>query len=145
MPTFLTSLQLRDILLDQITTNTSSSGGQSATNRLDILSYLHLAALDIIGLAGFNYDFNTLRDGEGGNELAAALRRVNSPENFEYIMLLKGFIPAMRMIKFDRHAQMKAELHRMVRRIGMALIDEGQREIATEKASCGGTVLEKSE
>jgi hypothetical protein len=61
------------------------------------------------------------------------------------MMLLKGFIPAMRIIKFDWHARMNAELHRIIRRIGTALIDEGQRAIATEKASGGGTVLDKGE
>jgi hypothetical protein len=61
------------------------------------------------------------------------------------MIFLKGFIPVLRAIKFDRHARMTNELHRMVRRIGMALINEGQQAIITEKASGGGTVLEKGE
>jgi hypothetical protein len=148
MLTVFISLQLRDVVLEQITstpTNTTSSGKPSLINRLDILSYIHLATLDIIGLAGFNYDFNTLRHGEEGNELAAGLHRANSIKNFPFILFLKGFIPAMRVIKFDRHARMTGELHRIVRRIGMEVIDRGQREIITEKASGGGTVLEKGE
>jgi hypothetical protein len=142
MLTIFTSLQLRDVLLEQIT-STSSSGKPNPPNKLDILSYLYLTALDIIGLAGFNYDFNTLRNGEEGNELAAAIHRVNSEKNFPFMMLLKGLIPAMRIIKFDRHARMNGALHRIIRRIGTALIDEGQRAIVTENASGGGTVLEK--
>jgi hypothetical protein len=144
----LTSLQLRDVLLDQITsapTSTNPSGKPNPTNRFDILYYLYLTTLDIIGLSGFNYDFNTLRHGEEGNELAAMLHRVNSIKNFQLMMFLKAFIPTMRLIKFDWHARMTGELHRMIRRIGMALIGEGQREIATEKASGGGTVLENGE
>jgi hypothetical protein len=143
MPTILTFPQLRDVLLDQIASTPSES--PSATNRLDILPYLSLATLDIIGLAGFNYDFNTLRQGKEGNEFAAVLHRITSPKDFQVIMFMKGFIPAMRLIKFDWHARMTGEFRRVARRIGMALIDEGQRAIATEKASGGGTVLEKGE
>jgi hypothetical protein len=146
MPTILTYLQLRNVLLDQITsapTSTDSSGKPGPTTKFDILYYLYLTTLDIIGLSGFNYDFNTLRHGEEGNELAAALHRVNSPKDFQLMMFLKAFIPPLRRIKFDQHARITGELHRMLRRIGMALIDESQREVVTEKASGGGTVLEK--
>jgi hypothetical protein len=104
-----------------------------------------LATLDIIGLAGFNYDFNTLRRGEEGNELAAGIHRVFSQKKIPLAVFLKGFIPVLRVIKFDRHARTTGKLHRMLRKIGTALINEGQQAIITEKASGGGTVLEKGE
>jgi hypothetical protein len=91
--------------------NTSSP---SPTNRVKALSYLSLTTLDIIGLAGFNCDFNTLRHGEEGNESAAGLHHIDSLKDFPFIMFLKEFMPAMGVIESDRHARMTGKLHRII-------------------------------
>lgn len=117
----------------------------SSSIRIDILHYLHLTTLDIIGLAGFNYDFNALRHGEDGNEFAATLHRVSSPESFPFILFLKGFIPALRVIEFDKHARMAAKLRRIAGKVGMELIEQGRQQALQERASACETVLEKGE
>src|ERR1700761_6391850 len=93
--------QLRDVLLERVTDasldTTQGSSKSTLSARVNILDYLYYTSLDIIGLAGFNYDFNTLQHGEEGNELATMLGRVTAPKQFPLIMLIKGAVPAFRM------------------------------------------------
>ncbi|KAG8722655.1 hypothetical protein FRC09_005905 [Ceratobasidium sp. 395] len=60
--------QLRDILLDQLSTNSNGT-------TINVLQWLTYATLDIIGVAGFGYEFNSLRDGDE-DELAKAFNKV---------------------------------------------------------------------
>ncbi|KAG8794251.1 hypothetical protein FRC12_025164, partial [Ceratobasidium sp. 428] len=59
---------LRDILLDQLSTNPNGT-------TINVLQWLTYATLDIIGVAGFGYEFNSLRDGDE-DELAKAFNKV---------------------------------------------------------------------
>lgn len=62
--------QLRDVWLGEITKNASTPVTLAAaraqdtlpppTARIEVMGYLSRATLDIIGKAGFNYDFNAL-------------------------------------------------------------------------------------
>lgn len=114
-------------------------------NKVDILRYLYLTTLDIMGLAGFNYAFNALRDGEDGNELSTALGRLNSPKNASIMMIIKGVIPPLRSFRLDSHARLAGELRGIFRRIGMRLIDERQREISAENATSNRIESEKGQ
>ncbi|KAG9082535.1 hypothetical protein FRC07_014173, partial [Ceratobasidium sp. 392] len=62
------SNQLRDIWLETI--NNSSEGVE-----IDVLSWLSRATLDVIGTAGFGYEFNSLQDGDK-DELAKAFKEI---------------------------------------------------------------------
>ncbi|KAG8743143.1 hypothetical protein FRC10_000360 [Ceratobasidium sp. 414] len=62
------SNQLRDIWLETI--NSSPEGVE-----IDVLSWLGRATLDVIGTAGFGYEFNSLQNGDE-NELAKAFKSV---------------------------------------------------------------------
>jgi hypothetical protein len=117
----------------------------STTNsaRVDILQLLSRATLDIIGLAGFNYDFNSLQHGEEGTELSAAFYRSNSPKELPVFLFLKGFIPPLRIIEWDNQARQTKIMWKLLRRIGLQLIEEKQKAVLEEKASAGGTVIEK--
>jgi len=110
---------------------------------VDVVHWLSRTTLDIIGLAGFNYDFNTLRQGEDGTELAAAFHGFNAAQEYPLLMILKGFIPPLRLIEFDKGARQAQKLRRVMRKVGLQLIEDKQQKITAEKASNGGTVLEK--
>ncbi|KAG8855330.1 hypothetical protein FRB96_007128 [Tulasnella sp. 330] len=72
MPIFYAkSFQLRDMWLNSI----SEESGEA---EVDALQGLSRTTLDIIGLAGFNYDFNALVEGET-NELAKAFSELLTP------------------------------------------------------------------
>jgi hypothetical protein len=128
--------QLRDIFNEQ-------AAASSVPLTVDILHWLSRATLDIIGLAGFNYDFSTLRQGDNGTELAAAFHRFNATQEFPLLLILKSFIPPLRLMEFDAGARAAKSLRQIIRKIGLQLIEEKQRDIMAEKASGGGTVLEQ--
>ena len=128
--------KLRDILNEQIAASPTPP-------TIDVVHWLSRATLDIIGLAGFNYDFSTLRQGQEGSELSAAFHRFNSENQFPLMMLLKGFLPPLRIIEFDSAAREARRLRKIMRQIGLQLIEDKQKEILSEKANGGGTVLEE--
>ncbi|KAF9265908.1 cytochrome P450 [Marasmius fiardii PR-910] len=64
------ALQLRDAWKSQIDLATNSEAKADGTARLDVLSWLSKMTLDVIGLAGFNYEFNALQAAD--NELNKA-------------------------------------------------------------------------
>ncbi|PVG01525.1 cytochrome P450 [Serendipita vermifera] len=126
-PTFLQkSAELRDMLQAQIEPASSSA-------QIDALQWASRAAIDIIGLAGFNYDFNTIQLGETGNELAAAIRRLNSPKSFPFFLLLKGLIPFLRVFEFDEQSRETRKTRAFMRDIGVNLIAEKERAAGSEK------------
>jgi hypothetical protein len=59
------------------------------------MHWLSRTTLDIIGLAAFNYDFNTLRRGQEGNELALAFHGMMAKP---FLLFLKGLIVSLRAI-----------------------------------------------
>jgi hypothetical protein len=87
------------------------------------------AAIDMIGLAGFNYDFNTLQVGEDGNELAAAFQRINSPKKFPLFFIVKGFLPLLRVFEFDYQSKQMKKTRNIMRNIGLKLLADKQKGI----------------
>ncbi|KAJ7831962.1 cytochrome P450 [Mycena leptocephala] len=119
-----TSIQLRDIWVAQA----ASNGGVA---RVEILSWLSRATLDIIGLAGFNYRINALGtdDNDTPDELAEAFASlVNSETGFSLIRFLQLQFPVFRRIPTPRGNTFKAQ--ETMTRVGMKLLAESKREIA---------------
>ncbi|KAJ7908575.1 cytochrome P450 [Mycena leptocephala] len=86
------SLELRNIWAAQAVNGT-------LTLRVDALSWLSKATLDIIGLAGFNYDFNSL-SAEHPTELATAFfATIQASTTRSPMHLLKAWIPALRIFR----------------------------------------------
>jgi hypothetical protein len=121
-------LQLRDVLQAQIAPASSSA-------KIDVLHWVSRAAIDIIGLAGFNYDFNTLQLGETGNELAAAIHRLNSPKRFPFFLFLKGLVPFLRIFEFDEQSKETRRTRVLLRDIGVRMIAEKERRSHDEKGN----------
>ncbi|KAJ7765808.1 cytochrome P450 [Mycena metata] len=117
------SNELRDIWADQ--------AARSGTVRLDALSWLSKATLDIIGLAGFNYNFNSLAS-ENQSELAAAFSTIfRAGTTITPIRILQARFPVFRVIrtKMDRVLETSQGV---MRRIGLQLLQESKNEMAED-------------
>ncbi|ODN76875.1 hypothetical protein L202_05462 [Cryptococcus amylolentus CBS 6039] len=97
--------------------------------KIDMLKWTGKATLDVIGLAGFDYDFQTLEGGE--NELAEAYR-----EMFEIGMgmsamsVIQGLFPALRFIPTER-TQVLNRSRSITRRVGMEIIQRKKQVVQT--------------
>ncbi|KAJ7911563.1 cytochrome P450 [Mycena leptocephala] len=116
------SAELRDIWSAQAT----NAGG---TARIDVLSWLSKATLDIIGLAGFNYEFNNLSS-DGTSELGAAFSTIfRTGMKIDLIRILQTWVAALRFIPTKLDATMATSRATMMR-IGRKLLQDSKNEMA---------------
>ncbi|CAE6524057.1 unnamed protein product [Rhizoctonia solani] len=117
LPIFSTKAnQLRDIWVDTLA---DSPEGKT----IDILPWLTRATLDIIGLAGFGYDFRSLED-EDKDELSKAYTELfNSNQDINTPILIKGLICHMLGIPTEDSRRFKAN-QATIHRIGAGLIQD---------------------
>ncbi|KAJ7693091.1 cytochrome P450, partial [Mycena rosella] len=118
-----TSIQLRDIWATQA----AKAGGVA---RVEILSWLSKATLDIIGLAGFNYRINALgtESHEAPDELAEAFATVfASSSGSRALNMLKFLVPAIHYIP-TREAKIVRKAQETMMRIGAKLLAAAKRE-----------------
>ncbi|KAJ6600470.1 cytochrome P450 [Mycena vulgaris] len=90
------AVQLREIWASQLAQNTG------AATRIDVYSWLRRMTLDIIGQAGFNYDFNALEETEKPNELNQAFTELlHSPNSQRNVMfrIVAGIVPALNYVR----------------------------------------------
>lgn len=114
--------QLRNILMEISTTNQSA--------RVDVLSWLSKATLDIIGLAGFNYQFDALTSNGKPGELNDAFgTMLRSGREDSLFALLRNWIPPLRIIPSAAHRRAKIAQNTM-NRIGKRLLDESRAAAA---------------
>ncbi|KAJ6606201.1 cytochrome P450 [Mycena vulgaris] len=117
------SVELRDIWAAQA----SNSGG---TARVNILPWLSKATLDIIGLAGFNYNFNSLAS-EGASELGAAFASISrAGARMNPIRILQSWIPAFRIIVSHKIDATIDAAQKTMNRIGRKLLQDSKNEMA---------------
>jgi len=124
------ALQLRDVWNMEI-----SKYGQPA--RIDVLGGLSKMTLDVIGMAGFNYNFDALNVHGEPNELNRAFDIMfqNLPgANSSFFRMLKVFIPLLRVIPDEVTRQTKAA-QKVSRRIGLKLIADKKAEIIKAKSA----------
>ncbi|KAJ6529281.1 cytochrome P450 [Mycena capillaripes] len=119
-PIFLAkSIELRDIWATQAV---------NGTVRVDALSWLNKATLDIIGLAGFNYNFNSL-GAEQPTELAKAFAAISQASTkLSALHILQALVPALRVIptKFQTTSRTSQET---MARIGRQILRESKNEM----------------
>ncbi|KAJ7649171.1 cytochrome P450 [Mycena rosella] len=121
-----TSMQLRDIWAAQAA---MSAGGVA---RVEILSWLSKATLDIIGLAGFNYRINALgtESHEEPDELAEAFETVFAASTGSGVFnMLKFLLPAIHYIP-TRGDKIVREAQETMLRIGKKLLAAAKGEAA---------------
>lgn len=135
------SQELRDILLGQM--KAPSTPGVSPSAKVDMLAYLTQATLDIIGLAGFGYNFDALYDRQ--TDMSEAIDAVlHSPGGIPVIQLLKMQIPLFRYIfLFDKGTRDRQRAKDKMDAIGRDLIRKKKAELLEEKAA-GSDAVTKS-
>ena len=74
---------MRDVLMEDV----KRSNGQT----VNLFPYLNQMTLDVIGSAGFNYEFDALRSDASHNELNAAFNRVFSVSPFKTFVTFARF------------------------------------------------------
>ncbi|KIO34090.1 hypothetical protein M407DRAFT_64608 [Tulasnella calospora MUT 4182] len=132
MPIFLDkAFQLRDIWIRQV----EESGQED--KEIDVMVWLTRATLDVIGLAGFDYEFNTLTEGEK-NELVLAFMELFAPaQGPPFLALLSNFIPFLRMLPTKR-ARASAHSKEVMARIGKQLVQDKRAAVVAATSGSGG-------
>ncbi|KAJ6564735.1 cytochrome P450 [Mycena capillaripes] len=128
------SIQLRDIWATQGAT----TGGVA---RVEVLSWLSKATLDIIGLAGFNYKIDALGADEDAapNELAEAFEALFAAETgFSLVRFIQTRFPILWHIPLKRE-KIVMEAQATMMRIGRGLLADSRREIAENGSFETGT------
>ncbi|TFY70485.1 hypothetical protein EVG20_g2510 [Dentipellis fragilis] len=137
------SLELRDVLLSTCS-NTPASDKQT---RVDIFDWLGRAALDMIGLVGFNYSFNSLAAGdEQPSELHEAVRTMMAFDSNSLSFLIPLVFPPARHIPTKRAREL-ARSRSILHRIGGQIVAERKAAVLagisdSEKESLGKNSIE---
>ncbi|CAG8650425.1 4225_t:CDS:2, partial [Acaulospora colombiana] len=94
--------------------------------KIDIIPYLSKATLDIIGIVGFNYQFNSLTT---ANELATAYDIIFHPQNRGHLVIrqLSHIFPIFRRLPTQRNLQLK-EASRIIRKVSANLVRDRLEE-----------------
>ncbi|EIW62555.1 cytochrome P450 [Trametes versicolor FP-101664 SS1] len=120
------STQLRDIWA----TAASKTGGAV---RVDVSRDISKATLDIIGMAGFNYDFQALDAGDTSNELSAAFQKLfTNLRTFSLFGYLMAFLPIFKLIPNPRLKKVE-EAADVINRVGSKLVTD--QKAATAQAA----------
>ncbi|KAJ7167215.1 cytochrome P450 [Mycena crocata] len=114
------SLELRDIWMSDI----SQSRRPDGKLQVDAFAWMNRLALDTIGLAGFDYDFDSLHvtaaDSQP-NELLSAVRDLFTFDFFTLSFIVQLFFPLARLIPTE-HSRTTGAAVATIRRIGNHMI-----------------------
>ncbi|KAF7288947.1 hypothetical protein MIND_01411100 [Mycena indigotica] len=116
--------QLRDIWAKQ-------THQQGENGSLDVFASLRKMTLDVIGRAGFGYDFNALNPTGHTNELNQAFTDLlHSPHSniFSMIRLAQGTIPVLKLLPLPG-ARLVQSAHRRMMKIGGKIVHESKAAI----------------
>ncbi|RIB05119.1 cytochrome P450 [Gigaspora rosea] len=97
--------------------------GDKKEERITITSLISQVTLDIIGLVGFNYEFNSLKV---KSELAKAYEIMSSYNRFPLFSVLIDFFPFVRKLPFDYNIRYNNAL-KVVSKISENLVIEHQK------------------
>ncbi|KAJ3872268.1 cytochrome P450 [Lentinula edodes] len=114
------SLELRDVWMSEI----SQSQRLDGKLEIDAFMWINKLALDTIGLAGFDYNFDSLHANDPGdqpNELLQAVRSLFTFNFFTPAFIFQLFFPLARLIP-TKHSIATREAVTTIRRIGNNMI-----------------------
>ncbi|KZV62140.1 cytochrome P450 [Peniophora sp. CONT] len=118
------SLQLRDIWASKLQEKQLEvNPDDPSAGKIEVLSWLNKMTLDVIGLAGFNHNFNALSPNEDAHELNQALRTLLSNDAPSVLDILHLLVPATRILKSKRDIAMK-HARATLDRVGKQFLDE---------------------
>ncbi|KAG6820051.1 hypothetical protein H0H93_006066 [Arthromyces matolae] len=102
--------------------------------RVDALSWLSRATLDVIGLAGFNYNFDALSKDSEQNELNSAFAIMfKAGTRFTIIPALRAFFPFLRFLKTEQDRKGE-EAKATMNRISVELLDDSKKSVDDKAA-----------
>ncbi|KAF8834517.1 cytochrome P450 [Paxillus ammoniavirescens] len=128
------AIRLRDLWSSEIANAAVDANGA----RLEVMSWLNRMTLDVIGLAGFNYDIDALGATEKPNELNVALATVLSAiEKLDTLFILQLLIPPFRLIPSDRARKVQAA-QRTIKQIGKGLLTKAKAAVLAGTTEGGG-------
>ncbi|EJD37738.1 cytochrome P450 [Auricularia subglabra TFB-10046 SS5] len=131
----------KSALLREVLTNKCIDAGGTA--RIDVLDWLSKATLDIIGKAGFDYEFDTLNENGAMDELAKAFDEVlrKDASKWDQIRMLVNYqFPVIRAIAPGSSERASEFGKKKMNEIGMRIIQEKKQAILEEM---GGGRIEK--
>jgi len=133
--------ELRGILIDKMATLP-----ENAIYQADMLAWLSRAALDVIGLAGFGYDFSSLSEGSESDSLASAFNTAfggalapNALEMMRTLFPILQFIP-----DWSERTRKVKESHATMRRIGTKIIEDKKAALVAGVGGGKEAVVEKN-
>ncbi|KAH9965560.1 cytochrome P450 [Lactifluus volemus] len=132
------SLELRDIWADLV----SKSSRKDGKLRLDACSWLDKATLDIVGLAGFNYAFDSLHSDQ--NPVYVAFRSLENIAPINFIYAVQVLFPIFRSIPTSRSRAIERAL-KEVRQVGSRVIEERKAAVLAERSASGSSLVEKQD
>ncbi|RGB33516.1 cytochrome P450 [Rhizophagus diaphanus] len=96
--------------------------GDNEKSQIDIMTYLSKATLDVIGLVGFNYEFNSLTS---KNELAEAYTMIFTPQNRRSTLLriMSNYIPFFNKLPIEFNIRTR-EASRIIDQVSNKLVTE---------------------
>lgn len=119
------SVELRDVLMEQVTENGSKP--------INILPWLSRMTLEVIGVAGFSYSFNALTQEYENNELHKAFSKIlDTNQGMPLIPIVRGLIPALRFLPAHLDAETRAA-KRTMDRIAGELLERSKAAMAEEE------------
>ncbi|KAJ6496408.1 cytochrome P450 [Mycena sanguinolenta] len=121
--------QLRDIWAAQ-------AANENGAARIEVTSWLRRMTLDVIGQAGFNYQFGALELDDKPNELNDAFTELmHSPHASRYagFRAAQGIAPILKLFPGPGHSLMSAARTNMLR-IGKQIVNRSKAEIKATKA-----------
>jgi cytochrome P450 len=108
---------------------------------VEFTPWLSRATLDIIGIAGVDFDFNAIED--PNTELSRTYRTIFVQTNQARILQLLGLIFPIRLLRLipaKRNSDIR-NASKTIRRISRELIEQKQRKLAEKGASTGKDIL----
>lgn len=109
--------KLFDAQDNHVEANTTTPGWVEA----DMMSWLSRITLDVVGLAGFDYSIDSLTGKDDG--LYPALTDVFSDTNIDArLLMLKSWIPILRLWRFDVTSRRIRRLHQMMKKLAKDVV-----------------------
>ncbi|KAF9533656.1 cytochrome P450 [Crepidotus variabilis] len=121
------SIELRDIWISE-----ASKQNTDETCTIDALSWLSRTTLDVIGLAGFNYKFDTLTKSPETDELSSAFAVVfKAGMKLDFIAILRGMFPFTRFLRAPRDKEVNLAKTKMFQ-IATDLLEESKASLSRD-------------
>ncbi|PPQ72758.1 hypothetical protein CVT24_012798 [Panaeolus cyanescens] len=127
------SMELRDIWASKIAT-------EAGQVELDALDWLNRTTLDIIGLAGFNYNFNALTHPDEDELSRAFATTLMAPQSMSLALMVKLTIPGFSWLPAEGDAETR-DAKKIMDNIARKLLSDSKAALNVDKTSTGSKDL----